>query len=80
MANVALMIPNNSYSKIYAMQIGKRGGRSWKHHSNISASGVYLPDAEFSGGEWKVTSWVNGFPRIIAHFVVNADGTVENYI
>lgn len=79
MFNVPLSIPsayNAGSSKIYRLITGPRGGKKWVHIDTIFASGVYLPDASFDAGEYKITQWVNGWPCIIHHFEVKDNGKV----
>lgn len=81
MFNVPLSIPsayNAGSSKIYRLVTGPRGGKKWSHIETVHAAGVYLSDASFDAGEYKVTQWVNGFPRIIEHFEVTDAGKVND--
>lgn len=83
MFNVPILIPaayNAGCSKVYRLQTGVRGGRKWVLDNTIYTAGVYLPDARFDSGEWKITQWVNGWARIIHHFTVNADGSVIDHL
>lgn len=83
MFNVPLMIPaayNASASKVYVLETGKRGGKRWTQVHTIHNAGVYLPNNRLDAGEWKVTQWVNGFPRIIHHFTVSETGEVTDLL
>lgn len=77
MFNIPMTIPhayNAGWTKLYKMVTGPRGGKKWELSETICTFGVHLPDFAVEAGEWKLTQWVNGWPRVIAHFEVSETG------